>query len=69
MKALPTDDDCFGVGRIRADGRKIHPVYLFTAKSPAESKGPWDLLKVVSVTPAEEAFRPMDQGGCALVKS
>ena len=69
MKAMPTDDDCFGVGRIRQDGRKIHPVYLLTAKSPAESKGPWDLLKPVAVTPMEDAFRPIDQGGCALVKS
>ena len=62
MKAMPTDDDCFGVGRIRQDGRKIHPVYLLRAKTPAESKGPWDLLKPVAVTPMEEAFRPMNQG-------
>ena len=69
MKATPTDDDCFGTGQIRQDGRKIHPVYLFRTKTPAESKGPWDLMAQVAVTPAEEAFRPMSQGGCALVKS
>jgi branched-chain amino acid transport system substrate-binding protein len=69
MKATPTDDDCFGAGRLRADGRKIHPVYLLQAKAPAESSGPWDLLKLVATTPAEEAFRPMAEGGCSLVKS
>ncbi len=69
MKAMPTDDDCFGKGLIREDGRKIHPSYLFQAKSPAESTGPWDGLKLVATTPADEAFRPMNQGGCALVKS
>jgi len=69
MKALPTDDDCFGAGMIRADGRKIHPSYLFRAKSPAESKSERDCLKLVTTTPADQAFRPMSEGGCALVKS
>ena len=69
MKAMPTDDDCFGQGSIRADGRKIHPSYLFQAKSPAESSGPWDGLKLVATTPADEAFRPISEGGCALLKS
>ena len=69
MKAMPTDDDCFGPGRIREDGRKITPTYLFQAKSPAESKGGWDGLKLITTTPADEAFRPMSQGGCSLVKS
>ena len=68
MKAMPTDDDCFGVGKIREDGRKIHPSYLFQAKSPEESKQPWDGLKLVATTPADEAFRPMSEGGCSLVK-
>jgi branched-chain amino acid transport system substrate-binding protein len=68
MKAMPTDDDCFGAGRIREDGRKIHPSYLFQAKSPAESKGGWDGLKLVATTPADEAFRPLSEGGCSLVK-
>ncbi|MCK8784925.1 ABC transporter substrate-binding protein [Roseomonas sp. NAR14] len=68
MKAMPTDDDCFGQGRIRADGRKIHPSYLFEAKKPSESRGPWDCLKLVATTPAEEAFRPESEGGCPLVR-
>ncbi len=68
MKAMPTDDDCFGVGKIRADGRTIHPSYLFQAKTPAESKSAWDGLKLVTTTPADEAFRPMSEGGCSLVK-
>ena len=68
MKAMPTDDDCFGQGKIREDGRTLHPSYLFQAKSPAESSGPWDGLKLVATTPADEAFRPMQDGGCKLVK-
>ncbi|MCB4822786.1 ABC transporter substrate-binding protein [Roseicella aerolata] len=69
MKAMPTDDDCFGAGSIRADGRKIHPSYLFEVKSPAESKGAWDYYKLLQTTPAEEAFRPLAEGGCPLVRS
>ena len=69
MKAMPTDDDCFGKGSIRIDGRKIHPSYLFEAKTPAESKQSWDVAKVIATTPAEEAFRPLNEGGCPLVKS
>lgn len=68
MKKLPTDDPLFGKGMIRADGRKIHPAYLVEVKKPSESKGPWDYLKVVTTIPADQAFRPMDQGGCPLVK-
>jgi len=69
MKAMPTDDDCFGRGSIRADGRKIHPMYLFEAKKPSESTGPWDLLKLVGTTPADQAFRPLTEGGCALAQN
>ena len=69
MKAMPTDDDAFGEGRIREDGRKIHPTYLFEVKAPNESRGQWDYLKVVATTPAEEAFRPVAEGGCPLVRS
>jgi branched-chain amino acid transport system substrate-binding protein len=69
MKALPTDDDCFGPGSIREDGRKIHPSYLWEVKSPADSKGPWDYYKLVATTPADQAFRPLDKGGCSLVKA
>lgn len=69
MKALPADDDCFGKSSIRADGRKIHPSYLWEVKKPSESKGAWDYCKPVATTPAEEAFRPLDKGGCPLVKA
>jgi branched-chain amino acid transport system substrate-binding protein len=69
MKAMPTDDDCFGKGRIREDGRKIHPAYLFKVKAPSESKGEWDLYKLIGTTPAEEAFRPMAEDGCYFIKS
>ncbi|HJS86965.1 MAG TPA: ABC transporter substrate-binding protein [Acetobacteraceae bacterium] len=69
MKAMPTDDDAFGPGRIREDGRALHPVYLFEAKKPSESKQPWDVAKVIAVTPLEEAWRPLSEGGCPLVKS
>jgi branched-chain amino acid transport system substrate-binding protein len=67
MKAMPTDDDCFGPGRIREDGRKLTQVYLFQVKSPAESTGPWDTSKVIASTSAEEAFRPLSEGGCPLI--
>jgi branched-chain amino acid transport system substrate-binding protein len=70
MKAMPTDDDCFGSdGKIREDGRKIHPCYLLEAKGPADSKQEWDLLKPVAVTPAEEAFRPLSEHACPLLKA
>ena len=67
MKELPTDDPLFGKGSIRADGRKIHPVYLFEVKKPSESKGPYDYYKVLQTIPADKAFRPIDQGNCPLV--
>jgi branched-chain amino acid transport system substrate-binding protein len=67
MKELPTDDRLFGKGEVRADGRKIHPMYLFEVKKPAESKGPWDYYKVRATIPASEAFRPLKDGGCPLV--
>jgi len=68
MKSMPTDDDAFGSGRIREDGRKIHPSYLMQTKTPAESKSEFDVLKLVATTPADEAFRPMSEGGCSLVR-
>jgi len=69
MKAMPTDDDCFGPGKIREDGRKIHPVYLFEVKQPSESKGEWDLYKLIGTTPADEAFRPLSDNACPMVKA
>jgi branched-chain amino acid transport system substrate-binding protein len=69
LKKMPTDDDCFGPGSIRIDGRKLHPSYLWEVKKPSESKGPWDYYKPVASTPADQAFRPLDKGGCSLVKA
>ncbi len=68
MKEMPTDDPLFGKGTIRADGRKIHPMYLVEVKKPAESKYPWDYYKIRATIPAEQAFRPLDKGDCPLVK-
>jgi branched-chain amino acid transport system substrate-binding protein len=68
MKEMSTDDPLFGKGSIRADGRKIHPAYLMEVKKPAESKGPWDYYTVRTTIPADQAFRPMADGGCPLVK-
>ncbi len=68
MKEMPTDDPLFGKGTIRADGRKIHPAYLVEVKKPSESKGPYDYYKIRATIPADQAFRPMDQGDCPLVK-
>jgi branched-chain amino acid transport system substrate-binding protein len=67
MKKLPTDDPLFGKGTIRADGRKIHPAYLVEVKKPSESKGPYDYYKILATIPADQAFRPLDQGECPLV--
>jgi branched-chain amino acid transport system substrate-binding protein len=69
MKAIPTDDDAFGRGSIRADGRKIHPSFLFEVKKPEESRGPWDYYKLLQTTEADKAFRPLAEGGCNLVRS
>jgi branched-chain amino acid transport system substrate-binding protein len=69
MKAMPTDDPVLGKGSIREDGRKLHPMYLFQAKSPAESKSEWDLYKLVKTIPADEVWRPLSQGGCPFITS
>src|SRR3989441_3618331 len=68
MKGRPTADPLFGKGRVRADGRKSHPMCLFEVKKPAESKGPWDYYTMRATIPADSAFRPLDQGDCPLVK-
>ena len=67
MKEMPTDDPLFGKGTIRVDGRKIHDAYLYEVKKPAESKGPWDLYKLLATIPGDQAFRPLNEGGCPLV--
>ena len=69
MKAMPTDDPLFGKGQIRADGRHIHPMYLYETKKPAESKGKWDVFKLVSTLAPNDVWRPLDKGGCPFVKA
>ncbi len=68
MKEMPVDDFFAPGGRIRADGRVVHPMYVRQVKTPAESKGEWDVYKLVQTLPADEAFRPLGEGGCPLVK-
>ncbi|HSZ64798.1 MAG TPA: ABC transporter substrate-binding protein [Xanthobacteraceae bacterium] len=67
MKDIPTDDPLFGKGTVRADGRKIHPAYLFEVKKPEESKYAGDYYKLRATIPADEAFRPLKDGNCPLV--
>ncbi|MFL5252173.1 MAG: ABC transporter substrate-binding protein [Rhodopila sp.] len=67
MKRIPTEDPLFGQGYVRADGRVIHDIHLFRVKAPAQSHGPWDLYEHVNTVPGEDAFRPLADGGCAMV--
>lgn len=67
MKETPIDDALFGKGSIRADGRAIHPMYLYKVKKPSESKHEWDIYKLIATIPADEAFRPLVAGACPLV--
>ena len=69
MKAMPTEDEAYGKGSIRADGMAMFPSYLFQVKSPAESKYPWDYYKTVVATPADKAWKPIADGGCPLIRS
>jgi len=68
MKSMPTDDPLFGKGAIQPNGRKIHNAYLFEVKKPSESKGPWDFYKLVGTVPGEEAFTPLSESKCPLLK-
>ncbi|RXT53789.1 ABC transporter permease [Bosea sp. Tri-44] len=68
MKELPTDDPLFGKGSVRVDGRKLHDMYLFEVKKPSESKAPWDYYKQIAVLKADEAFKPLAESECPLVK-
>jgi branched-chain amino acid transport system substrate-binding protein len=68
MKEIPTDDPLFGKGLIQPNGRALHPAYLFEVKKPGDSKGPWDYYKLIGTTPADQAFRPLAESACPLVK-
>ena len=69
MKAMPTDDDAFGPGRIREDGRGLFPAYLFRVKTAAESKSEWDLYTLLATTPGPDAARPLSESGCKMIKA
>jgi len=64
MREMPVNDAFTTNGHLRPDGRMVHDVYLVQIKSPAESQGEWDLLKLVAIIPGDKAFRPLDAGGC-----
>ena len=66
MRRVPAEDPLFGRSEVRSDGRVIHPMYLFQVKKPAELKGPWDYYRLIATIPAENAFRPLEEGGCPL---
>jgi branched-chain amino acid transport system substrate-binding protein len=68
MEAAPIDDTLFGKVTVRPDGRAVHDMYLFRVKTPAESKGEYDLYALQQTVPAAQAFRPLADGGCPLVK-
>jgi branched-chain amino acid transport system substrate-binding protein len=67
MRATPVNDMFAKNGKIRADGRMVHDMYLVQVKKPSESKYPWDYYKILRTIPGDEAFRPLDKGGCPLV--
>jgi branched-chain amino acid transport system substrate-binding protein len=69
MKKIPVNDALWQNVRIREDGRSLNDIYLVEVKKPEESKGPWDLYKVIATYPGEKAFRPMEEGGCPLFKA
>ncbi|MFO1028594.1 MAG: ABC transporter substrate-binding protein [Acetobacteraceae bacterium] len=69
MKEIPTDDPLYGPGKVREDGKYVHTEYVWQSKTPAESKGPWDYFKKSATIPADQAFKPMSEGGCPLVKA
>jgi branched-chain amino acid transport system substrate-binding protein len=68
MKSMPTDDPLFGKGEIQPNGRTIHSAYLFEVKKPSESKGPWDFYKLIGTVPGDQAFTPLSESKCALLK-
>ena len=67
MKAMPADDDAFGTVQIREDGRKLTPSYLFQVKNAGRARTPGTTTSDRGHAPADEAFRPLAEGGCSLV--
>ena len=67
MRRAPIEDPLFGTVTVRPDGRAVHAMHVFRVKAPAASKSRWDVYELVSTIPADQAFRPIEQGGCPLV--
>jgi branched-chain amino acid transport system substrate-binding protein len=68
MQSAPIQDALFGTVTVRKDGRAVHDMYIFTVKTPEESKSRWDVYQTVATIPGKDAFRPLDKGGCRLVQ-
>ena len=68
MRELPINDFMTKNGKLREDGRVVRDMYLFQVKTPTESKGPWDYYQLVKTVPGEQAFRPLADSDCSLVK-
>ena len=68
MKSIPTEDPLFGKGEIEPNGRTIHSAYLFEVKKPSESKAPWDFYKLIGTVPGDQAFTPLSESKCAMLK-
>src|ERR1700759_4448135 len=68
MKSMPTDDPLFGKGEVQPNGRVIHGAYLFEVKKPSESKGPGDFSQLIGTVPGDQAFTPLSESKCTLLK-
>jgi branched-chain amino acid transport system substrate-binding protein len=68
MRDIPVTDFYAKNGKVREDGRMVHDMYFVQVKTPEESTGPWDYYKILSTIPSDQAFRPLNEGGCPLVK-
>ncbi len=68
MRDMPINDFFAKNGHIREDGRMVHDMYLFQVKKPSESKGPWDYYKLMATIPGDQAFQPLSESRCPLVK-
>ena len=68
MRELPINDFFAKNGKIRIDGRMVHDMYQMQVKAPSDSTGPWDFYKLLATIPGNEAFRPLSESACPLVK-
>ncbi len=69
MRAIPVNDFMTKNGQLRIDGTVVRDMFLLRAKKPAEQHGEWDILDVAEIIPGKDAFRPLNEGGCPLVKA